>query len=103
MDLVVDRIAHPDVSHRDSVVRFGGGPLTALPLETGKSTGAAAQDAIPANAIGVTAQAMGASQPATAPGLDISPRHITFAPGGAIPPTAAQGALVIFVGAGTCG
>ena len=68
---------------------------------------AAAQGASPAAspvaATGVTAEAMGVGQPASAPGLELSLRRITIAPGGKIPAHSHPGALVIFVEAGTWG
>ena len=107
MDPVLDPIVHAEVSRRDVVVRVGGGALTALLLAVTQSPlGLAAQDASPTSsqaAVGVTAQPMGVGQPAAAPGLELSLRRITIAPGGSIPAHSHPGALVIFVEAGTWG
>ncbi len=68
---------------------------------------AAAQDATPGAAptgmVGVTSQLMGAGQPASAPGLDLTLRRITIAPGGGLAAHRHPGTLVFFVEAGTSG
>ena len=97
-----------DVSRREAVVRLGVGAVAALLLAAGpRPTRIAAQDATPAatptGATGTTAQLMGIGQPASAPGLELSLRRITIAPGGGIPAHSHPGALVIFVEAGTWG
>ncbi len=106
MEPATDRTAEGDISRRDVVVRLGSGALAALLLSVAQSP-TAAQDATPAAspvaATGVTAEAMGVGQPASAPGLELSLRRITIAPGGGIPAHSHPGALVIFVEAGTWG
>ncbi|MDQ3043800.1 MAG: hypothetical protein M3R06_01430 [Chloroflexota bacterium] len=64
-----------------------------------------AQEATPAApaAVGVTAQLLGAGQPAAAPDMELSLRRITIAVGGSIPHHSHPGALVIFVESGTFG
>lgn len=107
MDPTVDHLAHADVSRRDVVVRLGAGGLAALLLATSMASAAVAQDASPAasptGAVGVTTQLMGSGQPSAAPGLELSLRRITLAPGGHVPPHSHPGALVIFVEEGTWG
>ena len=61
---------------------------------------AGAQDATPTAPVGVTMQLLGTGQPATAPGLELTLRRITIAPGGSIPPHSHPGALVFFVESG---
>ena len=46
-------------------------------------------------------QLLGAGPPATAPGLELTLRRLTIAPGGSIPPHSHPGALVIVVESGT--
>ncbi len=97
-----------DVSRREVVARLGAGGLAALLLAAGqRSARVAAQDATPGAAptaaVGVTAQLLGSGQPASAPGLELTLRRITLAPGGAIPAHSHPGALVIFVEAGAFG
>ncbi|HEV2122495.1 MAG TPA: hypothetical protein VGW38_06945, partial [Chloroflexota bacterium] len=86
MDPVVDRVTSAEVSRREVVVRLGAGGLTALLLAAHPSMRLAAQDASPAAPVGVTANLMGSGQPTTAPGLELSLRRITIAPGGGVPP-----------------
>ncbi len=106
----VDSLAqtrHADLSRR-TALRLSGGALAAL-LFAGSTRphALAAQDASPAatptGATGTTTQAMGVGQPAAAPGLELSLRRITIAPGGRVPAHSHPGALVIFVEAGTWG
>ena len=97
-----------DVSRRDVAVRLGAGALGALLLAAGqRSLGAAAQDSTPAagptGAVGASTQLMGAGQPASAPGLELTLRRITLAPGGRLPAHTHPGTLVFFVEAGTSG
>lgn len=93
-----------DLSRR-AAVRLGGGGLAALLLAAQARRATALQDATPATtgATGITSQAMGSGQPASAPGLELSLRRITIAPGGRVPAHSHPGALVIFVEAGTWG
>jgi len=76
-----------------------------LALST-RSLSTSAQDATPAaptGPVGVTVQPMGAGQPTTTPGLELTLRRITLAPGGGISPHSHPGALLIFVESGTWG
>ena len=103
----VARALAADVSRRDVAVRLGAGGLAALLLASGRRSVGAAQDATPAatptGPVGVSAQPMGSGQPAAAPGLELTLRRITIAPGGRIPAHIHPGALVIFVEAGSFG
>ncbi len=97
-----------DVSRREVAVRFGAGGLAALLLAAGQRPASlAAQDASPAAApagpVGVTGELLGVGQPTTTPGMELSLRRITLAPGGLIPPHSHPGALVIYVESGTWG
>ncbi len=90
------------VTRRTALAGLGALGLT---LST-RRLGSAAQDATPAaptGAVGVTAQLMGAGQPAAASGLELTLRRITIAPGGHLPAHSHPGSLVIFVEAGTFG
>jgi hypothetical protein len=66
---------------------------------------AAAQDATPppSGAVGVTVQVLGTGLPSASPGLALTLRRLTIAPGGRLPAHSHPGALVIFVEAGTWG
>ena len=89
---------------RRAALRLGGG-LAALLLAAGARP-AAAQDATPAaptGAVGVAMQAMGGGSPASAPGLELTLRRTTLAPGGRLPAHSHPGALVIFLEAGAFG
>ena len=84
---------------------MGGATAVAAALSLGGRLGArAAQDSTPLAApVGVTAQLMGAGQPTTTPGMELTLRRITLAPGGGLPPHSHPGALVIVVESGTWG
>ena len=89
---------------RRAALRLGGGGLAALLLAAGAGRpGRAAQDATPISATGTSTEFMGSGRPASAPGLELSLRRITIAPGGRVPAHSHPGALVIFVEAGTWG
>ena len=95
-----------DVSRREVVFRLGAGGLGALLLAAGqRPSGVAAQDATPAanpsGAIGVSAQLLGAGQPGAAPGLELTLRRVTLAPGGSLSAHSHPGALVIYIESGT--
>ncbi len=95
-----------DPSRREVLLRIGGASFAALLGSATRWVPAAAQDATPAaptGAVGVSMQAMGGGQPASAPGLELTLRRITIAPGGGVPAHSHPGALVIFVEAGTWG
>ncbi len=101
----VDQTQDADITRR-AAVRLGGAGLAALLL--GSSTRPrhlAAQEVTPAapptGAIGTTVQVMGSGQPAATPGLELTLRRITHAPGGRVPAHSHPGALVIFVESGT--
>ena len=59
------------------------------------------RSAAPGAATGGASQPMGGGQPAAAPGLELTLRRITLAPGGRVPAHSHPGAPVIFVEAGT--
>ncbi|CAN5565047.1 hypothetical protein BH23CHL4_BH23CHL4_25650 [soil metagenome] len=107
MDPLGIPVSDTDVSRRDVVVRFGGAGLAAILLAAAHASHLSAQDAspaaTPAGPVGISATLMGTGQPASAPGLELSLRRITIAPGSGIPPHSHPGALVIFVEAGTWG
>ena len=92
--------SNPTVSRRAAVVGLGA-------LGLGSRFGlVAAQEstpAVPTGIVGTTAQLMGIGQPGSAPGLELSLRRITHAPGGGVAPHSHPGALVIVVEAGTWG
>ncbi len=103
----VGQLSHTDLTRR-ATFRLGGGALAALLLAgSTRPHVVAAQDATPAatptGATGTTTKLMGVGQPASAPGLELSLRRITIAPGGGVPAHSHPGALVIFVEAGTWG
>ncbi len=101
----VDQIERTDMTRRDAL-RLGGG-LAALLLGAGTHHAhAAAQDSTPSTPtapVGVSMQPMGAGQLASAPGLELTLRRTTLAPGGRLPAHSHPGALVIFVEAGAFG
>ncbi len=103
MDYPVDSESHADLTRRDVVVRFGAGSLAALLLAAARTQPGLAQDATPPAPVGVSMQMMGSGQPDAAPGMELSLRRITIAPGGSVPAHSHPGALVIFVEAGTWG
>ena len=91
-----------EITRRNVLTGFGA---LGLALATHR-LGASAQDATPAApaaAVGVTGELLGTGQPESAPGLELTLRRITIAPGGGIPAHSHPGALVIFVEAGTFG
>ncbi len=103
----VDPTPHADLTRR-TALRLGGAGLAALLLAgSTRPRHLAAQEATPATtptgATGVTSLAMGAGQPTSAPGLELTLRRMTIAPGGGVPAHSHPGALVIFVEAGTWG
>jgi len=104
-----DSTDHPPTCavSRRAALRLGGGGVAALLLAAAaRPAGATAQDATPAaptGAVGVSMQAMGAGQPASAPGLELTMRRLTIAPGGGLAAHRHPGALVFIVEAGTSG
>ena len=84
---------------------FGAATAGALAVGLGsrRDLGArAAQDPPPLTApAGVTIQVIGAGQPSTTPGMELTLRRTTIAPGGGLPPHSHPGALVIVVESGT--
>ncbi len=98
--------AHIGASSRRTILRgFGGLGLAAVVAARWAPT--TAQDATPAaaptGAVGVTMESMGGGEPASAPGLELTLRRTTLAPGGRLPAHSHPGALVIFVEAGAFG
>ena len=95
---------HADISRR-SALRLSGGALAALLLAAGtRPRQLAAQDATPAaptGAVGITVQPIGAGQPAAAPGLELTLRRLTIAPGGRLPAHSHPGTVLFVVEAGT--
>ena len=92
-----------DTSRR-TVLRGAGG-LGLAAFFAARWAPAAAQDTTPAPAgpVGVTVQVLGTGLPAASPGLALTLRRLTIAPGGRLPAHSHPGALVIFVEAGTWG
>lgn len=89
---------------RRNVLRGVGG-LGLAALFATRWAPAAAQDTTPAptGAVGVTVQVLGTGLPSASPGLALTLRRLTIAPGGRLPAHSHPGALVIFVEAGTWG
>lgn len=92
------------LTRRTTLVGLGASGL-GLFLAARNPSLAGAQDATPApmGAVGVTIQLMGGGQPISAPGLDLTLRRTTIAPGGRLPAHSHPGAHVIVVEAGTWG
>ena len=86
---------------------MGGAAAVAAALGLGSRLGArAAQESTPAitsGGEGVTAELMGAGQPSTTPGMELTLRRVVLAPGGGLAPHSHPGALVIYVESGTWG
>ena len=86
-------------------VLSGIGGLSLAALFASRQASVAAQDATPgaapAGMVGLTAQLMGTGQPASAPGLELTLRRLTIAPGGSIAAHRHPGALVFIIEAGT--
>lgn len=92
------------VVSRRAALRGGGLSLAALLVSRWGS--AAAQDATPALPAGpelITFQLLGAGPTASAPGLELTLRRTTLAPGAVIGDHTHPGALVIFVESGAFG
>ena len=103
-------MGHDTVRSASSVTRravMGGASAIAVTLGLGRRLGAhAAQESTPAitsGGEGVTAQLMGAGQPSTTPGMELTLRRVVLAPGGGLAPHSHPGALVIHVESGTWG
>lgn len=92
------------LTRRTALVGLGTGGV-GLFLAARSLSLAGAQDATPApmGAVGVTIQLMGGGQPTTAPGLELTLRRTTIAPGGRLPAHSHPGSHVIVVEAGTWG
>ena len=97
------RIDDADGTSRRTVLRgLAGAGLGAL--LAARWLPAAAQDATPAaptGAVGVTVQPIGAGQPAAAPGLELTLRRLTLAPGGRLPAHTHPGTVLFVAEAGT--
>ena len=104
--VTVDRTrSSHSVSRRTTVTGLGTGVLLTALLGRGLGQ-AAAQESTPAitsGGEGVTAEFMGAGQPSTTPGMELTLRRIILAPGGGLAPHSHPGALVIYVESGTWG
>jgi hypothetical protein len=100
---VVARAAS-SVTRRSVVSGAAAGALAvALGLGNRRVLGAA-QEYTPLTApTGVAIQMMGVGQPSTTPGMELTLRRTTIAPGGGLPPHSHPGALVIVVESGTWG
>jgi len=92
------------LTRRTTLVGLGAGGV-GLFLAARSLSLAGAQDATPApmGAVGVTIQLLGGGQPTSAPGLELTLRRTTIAPGGRLPAHSHPGAHVIVVEAGTWG
>jgi hypothetical protein len=88
-------------------VLSGIGGLSLAALFAARGAPAAAQHATPGapltGLVGLTAQLMGNGQPASAPGLELTLRRLTIAPGGGMAAHRHPGSLVFFIEAGTSG
>lgn len=100
-DPIAEGDGHPS---RRAVVRGIGG-LGLAALAAARWAPATAQDTTPAptGPVGVTVQVLGTGLPTASPGLALTLRRLTIAPGGYLPVHSHPGALVIFVEAGTWG
>jgi hypothetical protein len=93
-----------DISRRAAVHALASGGLVACLFATGARPGRlAAQQSTPTGAVGISMQSMGAGQPASAPGLELTLRRTVIAVGGRLPAHSHPGALVIFVESGSFG
>jgi len=84
---------------------MGGATAVAAALGLGGRFGrAAAQESTPLpGPVGTMGEDLGAGQPTSAPGMELTLRRTTIAPGGGIPPHSHPGSIVIVVDAGTWG
>ncbi|MDP9365963.1 MAG: hypothetical protein M3Q10_17380, partial [Chloroflexota bacterium] len=94
MLLINDELPHlgpaldVDLTRRAVLRGLGGGGLAALLFAAGAgSDGVAAQDATPppTRATGVSTEGLGYGDPAATPGLELTLRRVTIAPGGVVP------------------
>ncbi len=93
------------VSRRGVLVGASAGTLLTALLTRGFGR-AAAQESTPAitsGGEGVTAELLGAGQPSTTQGMELTLRRTTIAPGGGLAPHSHPGAIVIYVESGTWG
>ena len=101
-----DASTEPGSKHSRRAVLRGIGGMGLAALFAARWAPAAAQDATPGaptGMVGLTAQLMGTGQPASAPGLELTLRRLTIAPGGGLAAHRHPGALVFIVEAGTSG
>ncbi len=89
------------VTRRAALCGFGGLSLAAL-LAT-RPSAAVAQDATPAGSEPITFALLGSGPTSSAPGLELTLRRTTLAPGAVLPDHTHPGALVIFVESGAFG
>ncbi len=92
-----------DVSRRAAVRGMGGAGLAALLLTGGvhsRARPAHSASLPPTQATGVFVLGLGGGEPAATPGLELTLRRVTVAPGGVVPAHSHPGALVIAVEAG---
>ncbi len=103
----VGQTRHADITRRTALRLGGGGLATLLLAGSTRPRHLSAQEATPTpsptGATGTTAALMGVGQPVAAPGLELSLRRITIAPGGRVPAHSHPSALVIFVESGSMG
>jgi hypothetical protein len=101
-----DATTEPSGAPSRRAVIAGIGGLSLAALFAAHSVPGAAQDATPGTltgAVGLTAQLMGTGQPGSAPGLELTLRRLTIAPGGGMGAHTHPGTLVFFIEAGTSG
>ena len=93
------------VSRRGVVVGASAGTLLTalLPRGFGRAAAQESTPAITSGGHGVTAEQLGAGEPTTTPGMELTLRRTTIAPGGGLAPHSHPGALVIYVESGTWG
>jgi hypothetical protein len=91
------------MTRRTALATAGGLGILLAAQRLGQAVAQDASPAAPMGAVGVTIQLLGSGQPTSAPGLELSLRRTTLAPGGRLPAHSHPGAHVIVVEAGTWG
>jgi hypothetical protein len=88
-------------------VLSGIGGLSLAALFAARAAPAVAQQSTPGapltGLVGLTAKLMGTGQPASAPGLELTLRRLTIAPGGGMAAHRHPGTLIFFIESGTSG